>query len=100
MNQDRVLRCWSLLNQFRFDRNFDLIADDHSAGFGQSAKSHSEVLAIDFRRRRYSSTNIAPGVFYGSGGAFDVKGDLLSDAANREIASQLEIVRAESFNTR
>src|ERR1700674_3333122 len=88
----------SLLDQFRFDRDFDFISDDQSARLGQGIPDKPEVFAVDFRRCRYSGADIAPGILYGSGRTFDVEGDFLNDAANGQIAGQLEIVRAKRLD--
>src|ERR1700674_61206 len=89
----------SLLDQFCLDRDLDLVSYNHSACLGQGVPDEAEVFAVDFRRRRHSSPDIAPGILHGSRGTFDVKGDFLRDAANRQIAGQLEILCTQCLDS-
>ncbi len=76
---------------FDFDRDLDLLANEHSTGLEGGIVVEPEVRAVDFGGSGVTQHLLAPRI-----GAlaieFGIQHNLVSHATNREIAGHLEIV--------
>src|SRR5215204_7084369 len=68
----------------------DLLAEEHAAGLERRVVAEAEVLAVDHGLRRGAALVVAVGVA-AEAAEVEVEGDGLRDAADREVAVDLEV---------
>src|SRR5450631_4454003 len=87
------LRC-ALLNHFGVDGDGNVVADDYAAVVHGGVPLHAVVLTIDYGGGVDGGALIAPRIFHGRGRAIDIEHDLLGDAVNGQVASDLQFAGA------
>src|ERR1022692_1178759 len=80
------------VDHFQIEGDADFVADH--AGIG----GDSEIVAIDFGGRGNAHSLIAPGIFHRASGSINVEDNLFGDAVNSQVASDLQLTRARSFD--
>src|SRR5579863_655414 len=85
-------------DHFEIDGDVDIVADDHAAAVNAGVPLHAVVLAIYFGGRADGYAGVAPRIFYGGAGAFDVENRFLGDAVNGQVAGDFQFADGNLFH--
>src|SRR5579862_9036280 len=85
-------------HELNIESDGHFVADENAASLECSVPGQAEVFAVDLGRRRNRHTGVAPGILHRWCWAFNCKRCLASNAADGEVALDLEFAIADNLD--